>query len=404
MAGNTSAQTIQQQLDAAVDALAQIVENPPPIPDRVFLRTVDGLEHTIDRLVGEAPIPTGDRVLDQAADTLADTIDRIVHAPPTPQERPVLDTLAHAMDTLVHIGDAAVPAVQSPAADVAPPPPDQGPLLGVDTLAGTVATLADLVLVSPGPYRELADMVDVLAHEDPIPAGDRVLDHTISALAFTAEVLAEPVPEGDRGVDAIRILAHTVDALVDAEPVPEGDRGLVHAADALTRTVDAFTHEEPIRAGDRVLDRGIHTLAHTIDAVVHTLPLIDPAEDAEHVAAIDDAVHAIDVALRGGPDGQADLLPAVQSLARAVGEIIPCVMPAPESGLDLALGTLGHTVDFLAHQIPVLEGNRVLVTGIDTLVQAISTLVHGAPIEGSPGGGAVSIGTPPPDIFAASHV
>src|SRR5262249_11336635 len=113
------------------------------------------------------------------------------------------------------------------------------------------------------------------------------------------------------------------------------------------------------------------------------LPLIDPMEDAEHVAAIDTAVHAVDVALHGGPDGHADLLPAVQSLARAVSEIVPCIEPAPERGIDRALDTLAHTLDFVAHETPPPEPERPLVTGIDTLVHAVDTLVHGTSIEGS---------------------
>jgi hypothetical protein len=147
-----------QTLAAVVDMLAHKIEafaeSPPPAPDRAFLQTVDGLEHAIDVLAHQQPIPEPERGLDRAVDTLADTIGTLVHQPIPEGDRGglVLDTLAHAMDTLVHIGDGQ------------PPEPERGLLLGVDTLVGTIDTLADLVLVQPGPCRELAHTIDVLAH------------------------------------------------------------------------------------------------------------------------------------------------------------------------------------------------------------------------------------------------
>src|SRR5207344_400327 len=108
----------------------------------------------------------------------------------------------HAMDTLVHIGDGQ------------PPEPERGLLLGIDTLVGTIDTLADLVLVAPGPCRELADAVDALAHQLLPGTQSRGLDHTIDALAHTVGELAEPIPAPDRGAGAIHTLAHTIDALV----------------------------------------------------------------------------------------------------------------------------------------------------------------------------------------------
>src|SRR5262245_24890952 len=384
MAGNIPIPTPQQQLETAVDRLAQTIEDfvlvNPPEPDRTFLRTVDALEHTIDRLVQNPP-PEPDRGLDHAVDTLADTIGMLVHLPPPEPDRgAVLDTLAHAMDTLVHIDDSP------------PPDPETAMRRGIATLAGTVVSLADLVLVSPGPCRELADTIEVLARDLP-PSPLRDLDHILAALADTVELLGV-TPDASRAGDAaIQTLAHTVDSLVHAgnpppdpeNPPPDPDRALVQSVDALTHTIDRFVHAglSPPPEPDRVLDRGVHDLAHTIDAIAHALPLIDPMEDAEHVAAIDAAVHAVDVALRGGPDGHADLIPAIDTLARAVGEIIPCIEPAPERGIELALGTLAHTLDFVAHENPPPEPERPLVTGIDTLVHAVDALVHGTAIDGS---------------------
>jgi hypothetical protein len=165
----------------------------------------------------------------------------------------------------------------------------------------------------------------------------------------------------------------------------------VHAADALTHTIDGLLSPPP--EPDHVLDRGIHNLAHTIDALVHTVPMIEPAaasaEESEYVAAVDNAVHAVDVALRGGPDAHAGLIPAVQSLAHAVGEIIPCIdieHPDPNRGIDLALDTLAHTVDLQAHQPSIPEHDRVLVTGIDTLVHGIDLLAQHGTVTPLPGG------------------
>src|SRR5262249_48030447 len=132
---------------------------------------------------------------------------------------------------------------------------------------------------------------------------------------------------------------------------------------------------------------------HTIDALVHTVPMIEPVaasgEEAEYVAAVDAAVHAVDVALRGGPGAHAGLIPAVQSLAHAVGEIIPCIdieHPAPTRASDLALGTLAHTVDFGTHQASIPEQDRVLVAGIDTLVHGIDLLSQHGIVTSLPGG------------------
>jgi len=126
---------------------------------------------------------------------------------------------------------------------------------------------------------------------------------------------------------------------------------------------------------------------------VHTVPLIEPVatsgEEAEYIAAVDAAVKAIDVALRGGPDAHAGLIPAVQSLAHAVGEIVPCIdieHPDPNRGIDLALDTLAHTVDLGAHQASIPEGDRVLVTGIDALVHGVDLLTQHGIATSLPGG------------------
>lgn len=374
-----------QALIGAVDLLAQMVEVNPPEPERGFLRTVDGLERAIDVLVhiGEGQPPEPERGVDRAVDTLADTIGALVHTPPPDPERAaaVLDTLARSMDTLVHIGDVQ-------------PGPCRGLVTGIDTVVGTIDTLARLGAIPPDPCRELAHTIDVLAQgfaEDVSPGPCRVVDAALNTLADTIATLVIP-QDPDRGVGhAIDALAQTIDGLVDAAPIPTGDRGLAHAADALVHTVDALTHAAPIPEPDRVLDLGIHDIAQTIDALVHTLPLIDPMEDAAHVTAVDDAVHAIDVALRGGPDAPAGLILAIDTLAFAVSAVVPCVEPAPERGIELALATLAHTVDFLAHGQPIPEPERVLVAGIDTLVHSLDTLVAPS-TEIGPGGGLVPLG------------
>src|SRR4029077_16788578 len=140
-------------------------------------------EHAIDALVHQLPPPEPDRPLDRAVDTIADRIGRLLPLGQHPEgdARAVLTPLAHAMDTLVHIGN------ESP-----PPDPERSFLVGIDTLVGTIDTLADLVLVAPRPCRELADAVDALAHQLLPGTQARGLDHTIDALAHSVEELAQP--------------------------------------------------------------------------------------------------------------------------------------------------------------------------------------------------------------------
>jgi len=240
----------------------------------------------------------------------------------------------------------------------------------------------------------LAGALDTIAHESP-PTSVRGFDHVLDALAHAIDTLANPPPDPDRAGDrATHTLAHALDTLVHDgfdNPPPEPERGLVHAADALTHTIDGLLSPPP--DPEHILERGVHNLAHTIDALVHTLPLIEPiaasAEETEYVAAVDAAVKAVDVALRGGPDAHAALIPAVQSLAHAVGEIVPCIdieHPDPNRGIDLALDTLAHAVDLGAHQAPIPEPDRVLVSGIDTLVHGIDLLTQHGVVTSLPGG------------------
>src|SRR5690349_16536583 len=100
MANHARAPTAHQQLVAAVDTLAQSVEAfvlaNPPEPDRTLLRSVDGLEQTIDRLLPavQSNPQEPERSLDRAVDTLADTIGALLHPshgnPPDPHRGVVL--------------------------------------------------------------------------------------------------------------------------------------------------------------------------------------------------------------------------------------------------------------------------------------------------------------------------
>jgi hypothetical protein len=364
-------------LAGTIDALADLVLVQPG-PCRLLAQTIDALAQPLAQDESTASA----RLLDGTLGALAHAIDTLANPSPEPDRagHGALQTLAHAIETFIH--------------DSPPPEPDLA-LAEVHTLASTVESLADLVLVSPGPCRLLAGTLDALAHESP-PSSVRGFDHALDALAHALDTLANPPPDPERAGDlATHTLAHALDTLVHDgfdNPPPEPEHGLVHAADALTHTIDGLLSPSP--EPDHVLDHSIHNLAHTIDALVHTLPMIEPvaasAEESEYVAAVDAAIHAVDVALRGGPDAHAGLIPAVQSLAHAVGEIVPCIdieHPDPNRGIDLALDTLARTVDFQAHQASVPEHDRALVAGIDALVHGIDLLTQHSGVTPLPGGG-----------------